>query len=54
VLDDALKRFYKKKGAFREQKISKSEKAKVDEQFTRASHQLQEQEIHEIRAAMEV
>jgi len=31
ALEDALKRFYKMKGAFREQKMSKSAKAKVDE-----------------------
>ena len=29
--DDALKRFYQKRGAFQEQKISKSAKANVDE-----------------------
>jgi hypothetical protein len=54
ALDDALKRFYKKKGAFRDQKMSKSAKAKVDEQLATESHQLREQKIHKIRAAMEV
>jgi len=54
ALDDALKRFYKKKGAFRAQKMSKSAKAKVDEQLATESHQLREQIIHKIRAAMEV
>ena len=40
ALDDALKRFYKKKGAFREQKMLKSAKAPVDEEFPIESHQL--------------
>jgi len=38
ALDDGLKRFYKKKGAFRDQKMSKSAKAKVDELMARESH----------------
>jgi len=54
ALDDALKHIYNKKGAFRDQKISKSAKAKVDELLARESHHLQEQKIHKIRAAMEV
>jgi len=54
ALDDALKQFYRKEGAFRDQKMSKSAKAKVDELFARASHQFQEQKIHTMRAAMEV
>jgi len=54
ALDDALKQLYKKKGAFQEQKMSKSAKAKVDEQLARESHQLREQRIHKIHAAMEV
>jgi len=54
ALDDALKRFYKKKGAFREQTMSTSVKAKVDEQLARESHQLWEQKIHKMSAAMEV
>ena len=54
ALDDALKRSYKKYGAFWEQNISKSANAKVDEQLARESHQLREQKIHNIRAAMEV
>jgi len=53
VLDDALKRCYMMKGAFREQKVSKSAKAKVDERLARESHQLREQIIHKIRAAMD-
>ena len=40
ALDNALKRFYKKKGAFREQKMSKYAKAQVDELLARESHQL--------------
>jgi hypothetical protein len=54
TLDDAQKRFYKKKGAFREQKMSKSAKAKVDEPLAKKSHQLREQQIHQISAAMKV
>jgi len=54
ALDDALKRFYRKKGVFREQKMSKSAKAKVDEQLATESHQLREQKIHSIHAALEV
>jgi len=54
ALDDALKQLYKRKGAFRDQKISKSAKAKVNEWLARENHQLQEQKIHTIRAAMEV
>jgi len=38
ALDDALKRFYQKKGIFREQKMSKSAKAKVDDLFATESH----------------
>jgi len=34
--------------------MSKSAKAKVNEQLARESHPLQEQKIHKIRAAMEV
>jgi len=34
--------------------MSKSGTAKVDKQFPTESHQLQEQKIHKIRAAMEV
>jgi hypothetical protein len=54
ALDNALKRFYKKKGVFRDQKISKSAKDKVDELLARESHHLREQKIHKICAAMEV
>jgi len=54
VLDNALKWWYKKKGAFREKKISKCVKAKVDEQLAWESPPLWAQKIHEIWPAMEV
>jgi len=54
AVDNALKQFYKKKGAFQEHKVLKSAKVKVDEQFARESHQLWEHMIHTISAAMEV
>jgi len=53
ALDDALKRFYHKKGISREQKMSKSVKATVDDLLARESYLLREQMIHKIRAAME-
>jgi hypothetical protein len=53
ALDDALKQFYQKKGIFREQKMSKSAKAIVDDLLATESHQLHEQKIHKIRSAME-
>jgi len=53
ALNDALKRFYKKKGAFRDEKMSKSAKAKVDDLLAKESHLLREQKIHKIRAALE-
>jgi len=53
ALDDALKRFYRKKGIFGEQKMLKSVKAKVDDLLAMESHQLRKQKIHKIRAAME-
>jgi len=37
-LDDALMQFYQMKGAFQDQKMSKSAKAKVDELLARESH----------------
>ena len=40
ALDDALKRFCQKKGIFREQKMSKSVKANVDDLLVSESHQL--------------
>ena len=43
ALDDALKRFYMKKGIFCEQKMSKSATAKVDDLLARESHQLRDQ-----------
>jgi len=54
ALDDALKPFYKKKGAFWDQTMSKSAKGKVDELLAWESHELWEQKFHKIRAAMEV
>jgi len=54
ALDDALKQFYKKKSAVQEQKMSKSAKAKVDEQLARESYELGVQIIHKICAAMAV
>jgi len=53
ALDHALKRFYKKKGPFRDQKMSKSAKDKVDDLLAKESHLLREQNIHKIRAALE-
>jgi len=38
ALDDALKRFYKKKGSSPDQKMLKSAKAKVDELLARECH----------------
>jgi len=46
ALDYALKRFSQNKGIFRKQKMSKSGKAKVDDQFATESHQLRAQKIH--------
>jgi hypothetical protein len=43
-----------KNGAFWDQKMSKSAKAKVDEQLATESHQVREPEINKIHAAMEV
>jgi len=40
ALHDALKRFYKKEGIFREQKMLKSAKAKVDDLLAMDSHLL--------------
>jgi len=54
ALDDALKRFFKKMDAFRDENMSKSAKAKVDELLARESDRLQEQKINKIRAAMDV
>jgi len=54
ALDYALKRFYKKKGAFWAQKMSKSAKVTVDKLLARECHQLLEQNIHQIYAAMQV
>jgi len=53
ALYDALKRFHQNMGVFREQIMSKSAKAKVDDLLVRESHLLREQKIHMIFAAME-
>jgi hypothetical protein len=53
ALDDALKRFYQTNAIVREQTMWKSAKAKVDDLVARESHQLCEQKIHRILAAME-
>jgi hypothetical protein len=53
ALDDALKRFCQKKGIFREQTMSNTAKPTVDDVVATESHQLCEQKIHKIRAAME-
>jgi len=53
ALDDALKRCYQKKGIFREPKMSKSAKAKMDDLLAKESYQLGKQKIHKICAAME-
>jgi len=41
-------------GAFQDQEMLRSAKAKLDKLFASESHQLREQMIHEIHAAMEV
>jgi hypothetical protein len=46
ALDNAFKQSCQKKGIFREQKMSKSAKAKVDNLFATECHQLREQQIH--------
>jgi len=53
ALDDALKQCYQQKGIFREQKMLKSAKAKVDDLLQRESHQLCEQKIHIVHAAID-
>jgi hypothetical protein len=50
ALDDALKRFYHKKGISREQQMSKSAKATLDDLLAKDYHQLCEQKINKIRA----
>jgi hypothetical protein len=52
--DDALSRLYNKRGACQDQKMSMSVQANVDKLLARQSHQLWEQKIPEICAAMEV
>jgi len=51
-LHDAVKRFDQMKSSFREQKMSNSAIAKVDDLLAQESHQLCEQKIPKIRAAM--
>jgi len=53
ALGDALKQFYMMQAIFREQKISKSAKAKVDDLLAMESDLLHEHNIHKILAAME-
>ena len=53
ALDDAVMRFYQEKGIFREQRMSKTAKTQVDDELAKESHQLREQKIHKIHAAME-
>jgi len=53
ALDDPFKRFYKEKGAFRDQKMLKFAKAKVDDLLAKEFHLLREQKIHKICAALE-
>ena len=53
AVEDAVKRFYQKKGICREQKMSKSAKAKVDDLLVTESHQLHARKIHKIRTAIE-
>jgi hypothetical protein len=53
ALNDALKQFYKMKGALQDHKMLKSPKAKVDDLLAKESHLLREQKIHKIRAALE-
>jgi hypothetical protein len=53
TLHDALNPFYQQKGIFREQIMSKSAEAQVDDLLATDSHQLQEYMIHMIRSAIE-
>jgi hypothetical protein len=53
ALDDALRRFYPKKGIFREQTMLKSVKTTVHDVSATESHQLREQKMHKIWASME-
>jgi hypothetical protein len=54
ALGDVMKRFFKNMVACGDQKMSKSVKTTVNKLLAGESHQLQEQMIHEIRAAMDV
>ena len=54
ALDNALKQFNQTKGAFQDQKMSNSAKAKVHELLARECNQLQEQKIHKIHTAMQI
>jgi len=51
---DALKRFYKKKDAIQNWKLSKFAKVTVNEHFAIESHQLRKSMIHNIPNEMEV
>jgi hypothetical protein len=53
ALGNVLKRFYQTTGIFRDQKMLMSVKAKVLDLLATESHQLREQKIHKICAAIE-
>jgi hypothetical protein len=53
ALDNAHKQLYKRKGNFRQRKLSKSVTASVDDLLARESNQLHELKIYKICAAME-
>jgi hypothetical protein len=53
ALDDALKWLYQKKEIFRDQKMWKSVKVKVDDLLATETHHLRKHKIHKIRAAIE-
>ena len=54
ALDNVFKQLYYTMFAFQAMKMSKSAKAKVDQLLAQKSHQVQEQNIHKISAAMDV
>jgi len=53
ALHGGLQQFYEKKGIFRDQTMSNSAKAQGDDLLARESHQLSEQMIYKICAAIE-
>jgi hypothetical protein len=53
TLYNALKQFYQMKGIFQEQKMLNSAKTKIDNLMAMEFHQLREQMIHKILAALE-